>query len=153
MERVQQALKAKGLSCKVQKLADSTRTAEEAAQTLQCEVRQIAKSLVFKDTFTGNPVLIIASGNNQVDLKKIKAAKGITLIKPEGSFVKERVGFAIGGIPPLGHKEKIQTFLDPTLLDREWLWAAAGTPFSVFQFASADLQKMTDGEFIDLKVD
>jgi prolyl-tRNA editing enzyme YbaK/EbsC (Cys-tRNA(Pro) deacylase) len=67
--------------------------------------------------------------------------------------VKERVGFAIGGVPPVGHNEKIMTFLDPTLKNHEWIWAAAGTPFAVFRLSSYEIQKMTDGQFIELKVD
>jgi prolyl-tRNA editing enzyme YbaK/EbsC (Cys-tRNA(Pro) deacylase) len=83
----------------------------------------------------------------------LKKSTGLHLVKADGKFVKERVGFAIGGVPPVGHIEKIVTYLDPTLKDYEWIWAAAGTPFAVFRFSSNEIQKMTDGKFIDLKVD
>lgn len=152
-QRVQAFLIENGFSCVVKELPESTRTAEEAANAIGCDVAQIAKSLVFMDKESGNPILVIASGVNRVDIKKIENSTGIHLIKADGKFVKERIGFAIGGVPPAGHHEKIMTFLDPTLKDYEWIWAAAGTPFAVFQLSSNELQKMTDGKFIDLKMD
>ncbi len=150
--KIQNFLIDNGFSCTVKELPDSTRTALEAAKAIGCDVAQIAKSLVFIDEASGNPVLIIASGINQVDVKKIENATGLHLIKADGKFVKERVGFAIGGVPPVCHNEKMKTFLDPALKDHEWIWAAAGTPFAVFQLSSSELQKMTGGEFIHLKV-
>lgn len=152
-QRVQTFLIEKGHYCIVKELPESTRSAEEAAKAIGCDVAQIAKSLCFIDKESGNPVLVVASGINRVDMKKIEDSTGIHLIKADGKFVKEKLGFAIGGVPPIGHKEKIITFLDPTLKDYEWIWAAAGTPFAVFQLKSNELQKMTDGKFIDLKVD
>lgn len=149
-KKIQNFLIDKGFSCEVKELPDSTRTAEEAARAIGCDVAQIAKSLIFIDKTSGNPILIIASGANQVDLKKIEQAKGLHLIKADGKFVKERVGFAIGGVPPVGHNEKMMTFLDRSLKNYEWIWAAAGTPFAVFRLNSHEIQKMTDGEFIDL---
>lgn len=151
-KKVQDFLLDNGFSCLVMILPDSTRTAEEAAKAIGCDVAQIAKSLIFIDKDSGNPVLIIASGVNQVDIKKVEIATGLKLVKADGKFVKEKVGFAIGGVPPVGHHEKITTFLDPTLHDYEWIWAAAGTPFAVFRLNSNEIQTMTDGTFIDLKV-
>lgn len=152
-KKVQDFLVSNGFSCTVKELPDSTRTAQEAAKAIGCEVAQIAKSLIFIDKTSGNPILVIASGVNQVDIKKIENSTGLHLIKADGKFVKERVGFAIGGVPPVGHNEKIVTYLDPSLMDYEWIWAAAGTPFAVFRLSSSEIQKMTDGKFIDLKVD
>ncbi len=152
-KKVQDFLVKNGFSCTVKELPDSTRTAQEAAKAIGCEVAQIAKSLIFIDKISGNPILVIASGVNQVDIKKIENSTGLHLIKADGKFVKERVGFAIGGVPPVGHNEKIVTYLDPSLMDYEWIWAAAGTPFAVFRLSSNEIQKMTDGKFIELKVD
>lgn len=152
-KKVQDFLVDNEFSCTVKELPDSTRTAEEAAKAIGCEVAQIAKSLIFIDKVSGNPILVIASGVNQVDVKKIENSTGLHLIKADGKFVKERVGFAIGGVPPVGHNEKIMTYLDPSLMDYEWIWAAAGTPFAVFRLSSNEIQKMTSGTFIDLKVD
>ena len=148
--RVQNFLIENGFSCTVKELPDSTRTAQEAAQAIGCDVAQIAKSLIFMDQASGDPILVIASGANQVDLKKIERATGLRLVKADGKFVKERVGFAIGGVPPVGHLEKVRTILDPALKNYECLWAAAGTPFAVFQLRSSEIQKMTEGEFVDL---
>lgn len=149
-KKIQNFLIGNGFSCEVKELPDSTRTAEEAARAIGCEVAQIAKSLIFIDKASGSPILVIASGANQVDVKKIEQSKGLHLVKADGKFVKEKVGFAIGGVPPVGHNEKITTFLDPKLKDYEWIWAAAGTPFAVFRLSFHEIQKMTDGEFIDL---
>lgn len=149
-KKVQDFLLANGFSCVVKELPDSTRTADEAARAIGCEVAQIAKSLIFVDQISGDPILVIASGVNQVDVKKIERDTGLKLSKADGKFVKERVGFAIGGVPPVGHIEKIRTILDPTLLQYESIWAAAGTPFAVFKLRSDEIQKMTDGEFFEL---
>lgn len=149
-KRVQDFLLDNGFSCSVKELPDSTRTAEEAARAIGCEVAQIAKSLIFIDQATGDPILIIASGANQVDLKKIACSTGLQLVKADGKFVKMRVGFAIGGIPPVGHKEQIRTILDPALLNYDSIWGAAGTPFAVFELRSSEIQRMTKGEFIEL---
>ena len=152
-KKVQEFLQENSFSCTVKELPDSTRTADEAAKAIGCEVAQIAKSLIFIDKATGNPILVIASGVNQVDVKKIENTTGLHLIKADGKYVKEKVGFAIGGVPPLGHNEKIQTYLDPDLKGYEWIWAAAGTPNAVFRLASSEIEEMTQGKFIDLKVD
>lgn len=151
-KKIQNFLIVNGFSCEVKELPDSTRTAEEAARAIGCEVAEIAKSLIFIDKASGNPILIIASGANQVDIKKIEQSKGLHLIKADGKFVKERVGYAIGGVPPVGHNEKLMTFLDLSIKNYEWIWAAAGTPFAVFRLSSHEIQKMTDGEFMDLAV-
>jgi prolyl-tRNA editing enzyme YbaK/EbsC (Cys-tRNA(Pro) deacylase) len=150
IKKVHDFLIANGFACTIKVLPDSARTADEAAKAIGCDVAQIAKSLIFIDKKSGYPILVIASGANQVDISKIESSTGLQLIKADGKFVKERVGFAIGGVPPIGHQEKLQTFLDPTLKNYEWLWAAAGTPFAVFQLNSNEIQKMTSGEFIDL---
>ncbi|GAB4235680.1 MAG: YbaK/EbsC family protein [Chlamydiales bacterium] len=152
-QKIQSFLTENGYNCIVKELSDSTRSALEAANAIGCKVAQIAKSLCFIDKTSGNPILIIASGTNRVDINKIENATGFHLVKADGKFVKEKLGFAIGGVPPIGHKEKVITFLDPSLKDYEWIWAAAGTPFSVFRLRSSELEKMTNGKFIDLKVD
>lgn len=151
-KKIQNFLIDHSFSCEVKELPDSTRTAEEAAKAIGCDVAQIAKSLIFIDKASGNPILVIASGANQVDIKKIERFKGLHLVKADAKFVKERVGFAIGGVPPVGHNEKIMTFLDPTLKNYEWIWAAAGTPFAVFRLRAQEIQKMTAGEFLDLAI-
>lgn len=149
--RVKDFLAAKGFSFEVKEFSGLTRTAQQAADSVGCSVGQIAKSLVFKNKETGLPVLVIASGANRVDLVKIEKETGIRLAKADGNYVKEKVGFAIGGIPPAGHNEPLETILDMDLKNYEVIWAAAGTPFAVFQLRPADLEPLTNGRWIDLK--
>lgn len=149
-ERVRAFMAERGFFFQVAELPGTTRTAQEAATSIGCSVAQIAKSLVFRETATDRPVLVIASGVNRVDVVKIEQAAGLQLGKADGKYVKERVGFAIGGIPPVGHNEPLQTFLDEDLRQHATLWAAAGTPFAVFQLASADLAALTGGQWLDL---
>tara|TARA_B100000614_G_C14475969_1_gene464594 strand:- start:100 stop:582 length:483 start_codon:yes stop_codon:yes gene_type:complete len=148
--QVQQFLQEKGFSFEVKELSSSTRTAKEAADSIGCTVSQIAKSLIFKDKATDTPVLVIASGTNRVDLKKIKAATGIILGSAEADFVRHHTGFAIGGIPPVGHASPIKTFIDKDLKSHDRIWAAAGTPFAVFPLTPADLDPLTGGTWLDL---
>ncbi|MBC8017248.1 MAG: YbaK/EbsC family protein [Verrucomicrobia bacterium] len=148
--RVQDYLTEKGFSFEVRELPGSTRTAQEAADSIGCEVAQIAKSLVFREKETNLPVLVIASGSNRVDLAKIESGTGLKLGKADANFVREHVGFAIGGIPPVAHNEPLETILDPDLKKYDVIWAAAGTPFAVFQMKPADLEPLTQGRWIEL---
>jgi len=148
--RVQQALKKIGFDLKVVELPGSTRTSVEAAQAVGCEVAQIAKSLIFKSA-SGRAVLVIASGINRVNEKRVAAELGEKLGKADADFVRQQTGFAIGGIPPVGHLQPIETFVDEDLLQYDLIWAAAGTPHAVFQLTPADLQKMTQGKVIGVK--
>ncbi len=147
-QKVQDALDVLGIQLKVVELPDSTRSAAEAAQAIGCTVGQIAKSLIFRGAQTGRPVLVIASGANRVDEKKIGALAGEPIGKADADFVRQRTGFAIGGVPPVGHAEPLQTFIDQDLLQHGEIWAAAGTPHAVFRLAPQDLVKATQGEII-----
>jgi prolyl-tRNA editing enzyme YbaK/EbsC (Cys-tRNA(Pro) deacylase) len=149
-KRVKDFLSEKGFSFEVKELPGSARTAQEAADSVGCSVAQIAKSLVFREKETDLPVLVIASGSNRVDLAKIEKETGLKLGKADGNYVKERVGYAIGGVPPAGHNEPLETILDKDLKKYEVVWAAAGTPFAVFQLKPSDLEPLTNGRWIDL---
>jgi len=149
-KRVKDFLSEKGFSFEVKELPGSARTAQEAADSVGCSVAQIAKSLVFREKETDLPVLVIASGSNRVDLAKIEKETGLKLGKADGNYVKERVGYAIGGVPPAGHNEPLETMLDKDLKKYEVVWAAAGTPFAVFQLKPSDLEPLTNGRWIDL---
>ena len=131
-------------------LSDSTRTAREAADALGCEVAQIAKSIVFRDPLGDAPVLAIASGINRVSVGKLRALSGLDLEQANGGFVKKRLGFAIGGVPPAGHAEPVTTFLDADLRRYDELWAAAGTPFAVFRLVPDALPGLTNAEWADV---
>ncbi|MEM7033728.1 MAG: YbaK/EbsC family protein [Chloroflexota bacterium] len=149
-KKVQQALNAFGLNLNVVELPDSTRTAIEAAQAVACDVAQIVKSLVFRGGTSGQPILILVSGSNRVNEKALALIIDEPLEKADAAFVREQTGFAIGGIPPLGHTTKMTTYIDQDLLKHETIWAAAGTPHAVFQLASKDLARLTDGRIIDV---
>lgn len=151
-QKVQNALSALGLQLRVVEMPASTRTAAEAAQAVGCDVGQIVKSLVFKTKRSGRPVLVIASGKNRVDEKKLEALLGEPLGKADADFVREHTGFAIGGVPPLAHNEKIMTFVDQDLLPYPTIWAAAGTPNAVFCLTPADLLLISGGETVDIKL-
>ena len=149
-KRVQEYILAKGFAFEVREFSASTRTAQEAADSIGCSVSQIAKSLVFREQATDLPILVIASGSNRVDISKIEKNTGLKLGKADGKFVKEKVGYAIGGIPPVGHNEPLLTILDLDLKKHEVIWAAAGTPYAVFQLKPADLDSLTNGRWMDL---
>ncbi len=152
-KRVQDFLSTKGFSFVVKELAASARTAQEAADSIGCTVSQIAKSLVFKEKGTNRPILVIASGSNRIDVQKIEKSTGLKLGRADGKYVKERIGYAIGGVPPAGHNEPLETLLDPDLKNYEKIWAAAGTPFAVFQLKPIDLELLTNGRWVDLAED
>lgn len=150
-QRVQDTLRERGFAQRVIEMRETARTAAEAAQAVGCTVGQIAKSLVFKGQSTGQPILIIASGANRVDTAKVAALVDEPIIKPEAAFVRDMTGFAIGGIPPLGHREQLMTLIDDDLLQFSQLWAAAGNPNAVFPLAPADLVAMTGGRVVSIK--
>jgi prolyl-tRNA editing enzyme YbaK/EbsC (Cys-tRNA(Pro) deacylase) len=144
-QKFQQSLKAIGMSLEVIELADSTRTSLEAAHALGCQVGQIAKSLVFRALISHRPLLVIASGSNRVNEKVIAELVGEVIGKADADFVRERTGYVIGGVPPLGHTESLQTFIDQDLWQYPEIWAAAGTPHAVFRLTPDDLLRMTGG--------
>ena len=150
-QKVQQALNAFGLPLYVLELPASTRSAVEAAQAVGCRVEQIAKSLIFRSSLSGRPVLVIASGPNRVNEKKIGELLGEPIGKADADFVRQRTGFAIGGVPPVGHAEPLETFIDEDLLKLDEIWAAAGTPNAVFRLTPLDLVKITSGRVVAVK--
>lgn len=149
-QKVQDALTALGYSMQVIELPASTRTAVEAARAVGCDVGQIVKSLIFKGRDSGRPLLILASGANRVDLEKAASAVGEALDKADADFVRQHTGFAIGGVPPVGHAEALDTLIDVDLLQYPQVWAAAGTPNAVFPLSSADLQRVTGGRVVNI---
>ena len=148
---IQQVLAQKGLDFQVVELETSTRTAHEAAAAIGCSVAQIVKSLIFKTEKTHKPVLILVSGANRVNEKAIASYLGEAITKADANFTRDVTGFAIGGIPPVGHKQKIDLILiDEDLLKFETIWAAAGTPNAVFRLASKELPALTHGRMISM---
>ena len=145
-QKVQDALRARGFDLTVIEHAESTRTAQEAADRVGVTLGQIVKSLIFKGTVSGKPILVLTSGANRVDEKRIKDYSGEKIGRAEPDFVREVTGYAIGGVPPIGHLKPMETYLDEDLLQYEFIWAAAGTPNAVFKLTPDDLKKMTGGK-------
>ncbi|MFZ5365980.1 MAG: YbaK/EbsC family protein [Patescibacteria group bacterium] len=150
-QKIQDALENLDFSYEVVELAQPTHTAAEAAKAVGCQEGQIAKSLVFKTKKTEQPILVIASGINRVDEQKIGKLTSEPIEKADANFVRRNTGFVIGGIPPIGHSQKLKTFIDKDLLQYREIWAAAGTPNAVFKLSPADLVKMTDGQVVGIK--
>lgn len=144
-ERFRRALVARGFGCELVELPQSARTAPQAAAAVGCNVAQIAKSLVFRGRVTGRPVLVIASGANRVNEAVLAELIAEPVDKADAEFTRRHTGFAIGGIPPTCHVERLQTFVDADLLQYPEIWAAAGTPHAVFRLTPDDLRKMTAG--------
>lgn len=143
--KVQAALAAFGLGLEVREFDASTRTAADAAAAIGCTVGQIAKSILFRAASSGRPVLVIASGVNRVDEKKVAVLLGETLGKADAEFVRSQTGFAIGGVPPVGHDVRPEIFVDQDLMAFAEVWAAAGTPNAVFRLTPQDLARITRG--------
>ena len=128
-----------------------TRTAADAAAAIGCTVAEIAKSLVFKAA-SGRAVLVVASGVNRVDEKKVALLVGEKIARADADFVREKTGFAIGGVPPVGHVEAPVTLIDADLLSSKTIWAAAGTPNAVFKLTPGELEGLTGGRVAEVRV-
>ncbi len=150
-QKVQETLKTLGLSNQVLELQSTTRTSAEAAQAVGCQVGQIAKSIAFRGKQTDRPILVIASGTNRVNEKRMEELISEPLGKADADYVRQKTGFVIGGVPPVGHFEKMEIFIDEDLLKYEEIWAAAGTPNAVFKLTPSDLVKMTEGRVVSIK--
>jgi len=150
-QRVQDALLAAGFGCQVVELPDSTRTAAEAAAAVGCFVEQIAKSLIFVGSSSGQALLVIAGGGNRVDEKKVSALSGEKIVRAGAEFVRAQTGYVIGGVPPIGHPSPLRTWIDADLLSYTAIWAAAGHPNAVFCLTPADLVAMTGGIVAEVK--
>jgi len=151
-QKVQDLLISLGFNCKVIEHAESTRTAQEAADRAGCLLGQITKSLIFKGKTSHKPILVLTSGANRVDEKRISEYAGEAIGRADADFVRSVTGFAIGGVPPLGHAQEMETYLDEDLLQYKTIWAAAGTPNAIFELTPDDLQKMTGGKVVRVKV-
>ena len=150
-KRFQTALSTAGMKREITDLPGSTRTAEEAAASVGCDVAQIAKSIVFRGTTSGSAVLVIMSGINRVDTEKVAAHIGEPIGRADAEFVRAQTGFAIGGVPPFGHVKTVTTLLDEDLMAFERVWAAAGGPFSVFETTPGELARVTGAPILNVK--
>lgn len=140
-----------GIDLEVVELPASTRTAVDAASAIGCTVAQIAKSLLFRTAAGKEPLMVIASGVNRVNESRIAEFVGEPIEKPDAAYVREKTGFVIGGVPPVGHPITIRTFIDEDLLKLDEIWAAAGTPNSVCKLSAEVLLKITNGDVKAIK--
>ncbi len=150
-QKIQDQLKSLGYDYTVIEHVDSTRTAQEAADRAGCALGQIVKSLIFKGRDSGKPILVLTSGANRVDEKRISEYMGEHISRADADFVRAVTGFAIGGVPPIGHIQKMETYIDEDFLQYPTIWAAAGTPNAIFELRTEDLQKMTNGNVVRVK--
>jgi prolyl-tRNA editing enzyme YbaK/EbsC (Cys-tRNA(Pro) deacylase) len=148
-QKVQDALRAAGIDATIVEYDVPARTSAEAAAVLGCSVAQIAKSLVFK-TVAGSPVLVIASGANRVDEAKVATLVGEPIGRADAAFVRECTGYAIGGIPPLGHARRLIALIDQALLRFDVVYAAGGTPHAMFPLAPSELVRIVGGRVADV---
>jgi prolyl-tRNA editing enzyme YbaK/EbsC (Cys-tRNA(Pro) deacylase) len=152
-QRVQDILRDLGYPFTVVESETHTRTAQEAADLVGCELGQIVKSLIFKGKQSGKPILVLTSGTNRVDEARISEYASEPIARADPEFVRMVTGFAIGGVPPLGHNQPMETYLDEDLLQYGSIWAAGGTPNSVFELTAAALQQMTSGKVCPVRVE
>ncbi|MCZ4287458.1 YbaK/EbsC family protein [Hoeflea alexandrii] len=151
MARVARAAAEAGLEIRILKMAQSTRTAEEAADAAGCDVSQIVKSLVFENTATKKLDLMLVSGLHNADMDYISTHYGLSFARCDVRRVRDETGFAIGGVAPIGHLNPIRIYMDRTLLDHDLVWAAAGRPDSVFSVDPKALATAIAAEFINVR--
>ena len=150
-QRVQDLLLARGYSCQVIEHTESTRTSQEAADRAGCTLGQITKSMIFKGKTTQKPILVLTSGANRVDEERISRYAGESITRADPDFVRAVTGFAIGGVPPIGHAQPMETYLDEDLMKYDTIWAAAGTPNAIFELTPSQLKSMTGGTVAQVK--
>ncbi len=147
--RVAAALEAAGVQTEIREFGEATRTAQQAADTLGVPVGAIVKSLCFMAD--GEPVMVLVSGANRADMPKVEQALGAAgVARANADQVRAATGYAIGGVPPVAHARRLRMLLDRDLLHYKELWAAAGTPHSVFRLTPAQLVELTGGEVADI---
>ena len=149
VERVRAALLAAGHPDTVREFPAGTRTAADAAAAVGCTVAQIAKSIVFRTV--GRAVVVIASGANRVDAKKVAAALGVAVRRADADFVRDVTGFAIGGVAPVGHLAPPLLVFDRDLMALHPIYAAAGSPSHVFESEAAELVRITGAPVADIR--
>jgi Cys-tRNA(Pro) deacylase len=153
-QRVIEVAQEAGVQIDILTFDQSTRTADAAAAAIGCEVGQIVKSLVF--TVNDAPIMALVSGANQLDPKKLADLFNTShklVHRADADMVRAATGYAIGGVPPFGHSNWLTVYIDSDLTRFEIVWAAAGTPNTVFAISPADLIRVSSGQAADLKID
>jgi prolyl-tRNA editing enzyme YbaK/EbsC (Cys-tRNA(Pro) deacylase) len=150
VDRVAAALDDLGLGGRARELPESTRTAAEAGAALDCEVGQIVKSLVFRGVDSDDAVLVLAAGSSRVDVGRLASVVGEPVEQGSGAFVRERTGFAIGGVAPVGLTAPVRTYVERGVLAWPRVWAAAGSPRTVFDATPDELLAATGASVVDV---
>ncbi len=150
IERVRQALARSGISSAIVELPGAARTARAAAEFLGCAVGQIANSLVFRGEAADEALLVMSSGARRVDTRRLAALIGAPVGKADAEFVRRATGFAIGGVPPVGHAAPLRAFVERSLAAHAEIWAAAGHPHTVFRLSYEELVRITNATQADL---
>jgi len=150
--RTSQLLRDAGIDTHVVEFERPTRTSAEAAAAIGCSVAEIAKSIVFRGKTSGQAVVVVASGDNRVSESKVAAKLGEPLARADAEFVRAATGYAIGGVAPIGHSQPVKLLLDEDLRRFETIWAAAGTPFSVFPLKPDQLQGLTGAQWAEVRL-
>ncbi|THF65393.1 YbaK/EbsC family protein [Pseudothauera rhizosphaerae] len=149
--RVETALRTLGMPADIVEFGTLTRTSAEAAAAIGCEVAQIAKSVVFRGKTSDACVVVIASGADRIDEKKLAAEIGEKVGRADADFVRRRTGFAIGGVAPVGHAGEVTLLVDRALWALDPIWAAAGTPNAVFRLSADDLHRIPGIRVVDVR--
>ncbi len=152
LKRVILALSDAGITTAPLEMQSETRTAQQAADAAGCHVDQIAKSIIFAGRDSGQAVLFITAGGNQVDIAKASRVAGEALGKADATFIRAQTGFAIGGVSPIGHLNPIRTFIDPRLNAFDQIWAAAGTPRHIFPISPTDLIALSNAQHSEFTI-
>ncbi len=150
-QKIQAALHNAGYPNIVVEFSESTRTAQDAAERVGCLLGQIVKSLVFAGQNSEKPILVLTSGSNRVDESLLAGYAGEQIKRADAEYVRATTGFSIGGVPPLAHITRLETYIDEDFLQYSSLWAAAGTPNAVFELTPTELEKMTTGKVVRVK--
>ncbi len=140
-----------GYNNRVFEFKRSTRTAQEAAGAIGVDISQIVKSLLFKTEVGNDAVMVLISGCDRVDEEKLCSLLGEHIVKANAEFVREKTGYSIGGVPPIGHLFPIQIFIDQDLNNQDEIWAAAGSPFAVFPLTPGELESLSNGKWVSIK--
>lgn len=148
--KVLDAARALEFDIEIVDMGQSTRTAEDAAAACGCDVEQIVKSLVFRGAESGKPYLMLVAGTNRLNEQNVAKIVGEPLVRPDADYVREVTGFAIGGVPPFGHATPMKVYLDDFLLCHDTVWAAAGTPRTVFAVSPLELCLVLNADAIDV---
>ena len=149
-EKVIEAFKEENINIEILNLDVTTKTSQEAADAVNCDIKQIAKSIVFFESTKNKLVQIFVSGPNRVNLESFQNQTNLMIEKADADYVRENTGFAIGGVAPLGHKNSPLYFMDNTLVEFEEVWCAAGTPSSLFKLKTEDLLRVTEAKIVNI---